>query len=88
MTSGQKPPAAAQTDVPAAQGEAVVEPDPEDTEEKHPVGEHRVLRPQRTQKAVKQPQRRPQGQGADQAVSRQPWCHRNSLRQPVCRGSS
>ena len=51
--SGQKPPAAAQADVPAAQGEVVVEPDPEDTQQEEPVGEHRVLRAQRPQKAVK-----------------------------------
>ena len=86
--SGQKPPAAAQTDVPAAQGEVVVEPDPEDTQQEKPVGERRVLWAQRPQKAVKQPQRRPQCQGAQKPPGRRFRCHRNSLRQPVCRGSS
>lgn len=87
-TPDEKPPAAAQTDVPGAQGEVVVEPDPEGGKQKDSVGEHRVLWPQGPEKAVKKPQCRPQGQGADKAVGRRRRGHRNSLRQPVWRGSS
>jgi len=87
-TPCQHPEEEAHPDVAEADGEAVQQPDRDHPRQKQRVRQGPVPGAQRPEKAVIQPQHRPQQQAANQAVGCQLRGHRNRLRQPLCRGSS
>ena len=78
-----------QPQITPADAEHIIKPHPSCTNQKQQITENRVPWPQRAQKSIPQSQKGTQSKACQKSLgSNDRFCHPNSLRQPLSRGSS